>query len=156
MKRIQYSLLALLIANTAAQAAEPQDKSGVMIRPHGGYSVLEGEHLGHFGGRILLPASEIRRYGVDVTRFEGGHSFTTAGVVLEQRLFGWFNMSIGTVGYFDYTQTGGHVPGVMTNLGWEPALNYWVKPFVTYRADFIFDDKTEINHGISAGISFEF
>ncbi|MDH5219562.1 MAG: hypothetical protein OEX19_17780, partial [Gammaproteobacteria bacterium] len=63
-----------------------------------------------------------KRYGLELTRFSSGEEdvFISAGIVLEQRLFNWFNMSIGTIGYFDYQKTEHNPVGLTTNLGWEP------------------------------------
>ena len=132
-------------------------KSNIIFRPHFGYGSLDGEKISHYGGRLLLPAGDIRKWGLEVTKFNGDSSeFSALGIVLEQRLFGWFNMSMGTVGYFDYGKDSDNVIGLTTNLGWEPNNNVPFKPFVTYRNDVIFDKDTDIVHSISVGFSFEF
>ena len=79
------------------------------------------------------------------------------GIVLEQRLFEWFNMSIGTVGYFNYGVDRSNVIGLTSNLGWEPNNhNIPFKPFVTYRSDTIFADNIETINSISIGFNIEF
>ncbi len=130
----------------------------VTVRPQFGYGVLEGKSIAHYGVRLLLPASEVRKFGVEINRFDDGDNqqFTTAGLVLEQRLFGWFNMSIGTIGYFDYGKDSENTVGLTTNLGWEPDYHTPVYPFITYRFDLIFSDHTDQIHSISAGFAMDF
>ncbi|MCL0047233.1 hypothetical protein M1M98_03105 [Thermodesulfovibrionales bacterium] len=78
------------------------------------------------------------------------------GIVLEQRLFEWFNMSIGTVGYFNYGVDHSNVIGLTSNLGWEPNNHIPFKPIVTYRSDTIFADNIETINSISIGFNIEF
>lgn len=123
------------------------------FRPHFGYGSVESNSVYHYGGRILLPADDIRKYGLEITKFETDYDeFTSIGIVLEQKLFNWFNMSIGTIGYFDYGVDSDNLIGLTTNLGWEGNNNI----FVTYRQDMIFDQQTDIINSISIGFSLEF
>lgn len=149
-----YSLQALT-ENESLKYKEVE--TGLIFRPHFGYGSLDGENISHYGSRILLPAGEIRRWGLEVTKFDGDdNEFTALGIVLEQRLFEWFNMSIGTIGYFDYGRDPENLIGLTTNLGWEPDNHIPFKPFITYRNDIIFDKDTDVIHSISVGFSFEF
>ena len=127
--------------------------STIQIRPHFGYGTKESKH---YGLRVLLNSSDTQAYGLEFTKFQTkDDDFTTMGIVLEQRLWGWFSMSIGTVGYFDYQDE--NVVGLVSNLGWEPDNHIPFKPFITYRGDVIFGKaKTETIHSISAGFKFEF
>jgi hypothetical protein len=106
----------------------------------------------------LLPATDKRRYGLELTQFvdENDESFSSIGIVLEQRLFKWFNMSIGTIGYFDYGVDSDNVIGLTTNLGWEPDNHIPFKPFITYRNDMIFGDETDTIHSLSIGFTWAF
>jgi len=123
------------------------------IRPHFGYS----SSASHYGGRILLAADNVHSYGLEFTQFNySSNSFSSLGIVLEQKLFGWFNSSIGTVGYFNYGQNNNNLIGLTSNLGWEPDNSIPFKPFITYRQDIIFDKKTEVIHSISFGFTFDF
>jgi hypothetical protein len=136
----------------------PATKTKVIVRPHFGYGMLDDDSIYHYGGRILLPASDIRRYGLEISQFVDNHeeSFSSIGIVLEQRLFKWFNMSIGTIGYFDYGLDSENIVGLMSNLGWEPDNYKSFKPYVTYRNDVIFGDNTDTIHSLSIGFSLEF
>lgn len=132
----------------------PQSKALIVFRPHSGYGVIAGKGASHYGCRILLSTNDIQKYGLEITAFDSkGKKFTSAGIVLEQRLFGWFNMSIGTIGYFNYSS---NVAGLTTNLGWEPDNHIPFKPFVTYRNDVIFSNSIEESHSLSIGFTFEF
>lgn len=142
---------------TSDKPLKYREETSLMFRPHFGYGSLDGENLFHYGGRFLLPAGETRRWGLEVTKFDGDdNEFTALGIVLEQRLFEWFNTSIGTVGYFDYGRNSENLIGLTTNLGWEPDNHIPFKPFITYRNDVIFDTDTDVIHSISVGFSFEF
>jgi len=142
---------------TSKKPLKYKEESSLIFRPHFGYGSLDGENMFHYGGRILLPAGEIRKWGLEVTKFvSDDNEFTALGIVLEQRLFEWFNMSMGTVGYFDYGRDSENLIGLTTNLGWEPDNHIPLKPFITYRNDVIFDKNTDVVHSISAGFSFDF
>lgn len=134
-----------------------EKKSNILFRPHFGYSVIDGKSVFHYGGRILLPAGNVRKYGLEITKFDNDdRQFTSVGFVLEQRLFDWFNISIGTVGYFDYGADSENVIGLTTNLGWEPDNHIPFKPFITYRNDVIFNEYTDVVHSISVGFGLGF
>ena len=92
------------LANLNETLEYPATKTDVIVRPHFGYGMLDDESVYHYGGRILLPVTDNRSYGLELTKFVGDNdeSFSSIGIVLEKRLFNWFNMSIGTIGYFDY------------------------------------------------------
>jgi penicillin V acylase-like amidase (Ntn superfamily) len=145
------------LANLNKVLEYPPTKTNVIVRPHFGYGMLDDEGIYHYGGRILLPASD-KRYGLEFTQFvdDNDESFSSIGIVLEQRLFNWFNMSIGTIGYFDYGVDSDNVIGLTTNLGWEPDNHIPLKPFITYRNDVIFGDDTDTIHSLSIGFSLDF
>lgn len=130
------------------------ETSIIQIRPHFGYG---NDDTKHYGLRVLLNSNENQTYGLELTKFENDNDkFQAIGIVLEQRLWDWFNMSIGTVGYFNYGVNDENIIGLMTNLGWEPNNSIPFKPFITYRNDTIFTKKTKILHSISLGFKFEF
>ncbi len=125
------------------------------IRTHFGYG---SENTKHYGARILLNSSDTQSYGLEISKFKReNNDFEAIGIVLEQRLWEWFSMSIGTVGYFDYEVKGENVMGLVSNLGWEPNNHIPFKPYITYRSDTIFGkEKTKVLHSISVGFTFEF
>lgn len=133
-------------------------KMPIVFRPYSGHGYsIEDKNVFHYGCRILLAASKIKKYGLEITRFNNKDKyFTSIGIVLEQRLWEWFNMSIGTIGYFDYGKNSNNVVGLVTNLGWEPNNSIPFKPFVTYRTDITFSSRMDIVSSLSIGFNFEF
>ena len=123
------------------------------IRPHFGFG---NKGSFYYGARVLLNANQTKKYGLEITKFyTKDDDFLTAGIVLEQRLYKWFNMSIGTVGYFNYGKNGENIVGVTTNLGWEPENRIPFKPFVTFRTDIIFaKEGVDSLYSINLGFGF--
>ena len=154
--------MSLVLANDNFEATDnekivglEQSQSGVSIRPHFGFG---SDGSTHYGARVLLDSSASQAYGLEVTKFKTTNDeFTAIGIVLEQKLWGWLNTSIGTVGYFNYGANNENAIGLMSNLGWEPDDDTPFRPFVTYRNDTIFGkDATKILHSISLGYKFKF
>ncbi len=130
-----------------------ENKVRVILRPHFGYGYMGRERISFYGIRFLLPAGGSKRYGVEFTK---SNEFFMAGIVLEQRLFEWFNMSIGTVGYFKYKGAQDNVIGLVSNLGWEPDNHIFFKPFIVYRSDMVFEKSVKSISSILVGFNFEF
>ena len=145
---ISVIIIALLMLPIQSNA-----KTKLKLRPHLGIGVDKNKHtIKHFGGRIQLPASITRSYGVEFTNFVSDmDDFTVIGIVLEQRVSSWFHMAIGSVGYFNYKSSSNNAPGLITNLGWEPPDYGNFKPFITFRSDFIFDKSFDDIHQLSVG-----
>ena len=134
-----------------------EKKPNFLFRPHSGYGFIKGEGIWHYGGRLLFAANKTQKYGLEINRFKSTHNnFTSAGIIFEQRLLETFNMSIGTLGYFNYGTDSKNITGLTTSVGWEPDNHIPFKPFVTYRNDVIFGKNTNIIHSISIGFAFEF
>lgn len=127
------------------------------VRPQIGVGTLDGEVSRHAGIRLLLDANETKKYGLELTRLSTQSTdFNVIGIVLEDRKFGWFNTSIGTVGYIGQGQGSHNYPGIVVNLGWEPMTSRAIKPFITYRIDKIFADTTLDGSSLSAGLAVVF
>ncbi len=127
------------------------------FRPHFGYGVVEGENVFHYGGRILLHASNTQKYGLEFIKFDGNKDqFISIGLVAEQRCFEWLNISFGPLGYFDYGAASKYTIGLTTGIGWEPDNHIPFKPLVAYRNDVIFADSTDVVHSISVGFAMDF
>lgn len=152
-------LLSLLLTSHIVYAG-----SSITVRPQAGYGYIDASNsdnsgsISHIGVRALLNASEIHRYGVELSKLDmkDGKSFTSFGIVLEQRLWSWFNMSIGTVGYFNYGENSENPVGLIANVGWEPSHYKTFKPFVTFRNDIVFSNDTDTIRSLSIGMSLEF
>jgi hypothetical protein len=141
------------------------DDGDVLVRPQFGfgYANIGKEESGsssHVGVRILQSANEYKKAGLEVTyldvlRAKNGKEvrYMAAGIVLEQKLRHWFNMSIGTIGYFGLSGAA-NSPGVVANLGWEPDSTGRCKPFITYRVDSIFTSPVTQINSFSIGASW--
>jgi hypothetical protein len=153
-KTLILSALLLIFSCASARAG-----SSLQVRPQGGIGFLSGTTYSHAGLRVLLPAGDYQKYGLEVSHLnilDGSDESTAIGIVLEQRLWEWFNMSIGTIGYFGYAERTGNPVGLVTNLGWEPQMKSDWEPFVTYRNDIIFATKIATGSAISVGVSYKF
>ena len=130
-----------------------ESKSALLIRPQFG---IGSDGLAHIGGRVLLATNAFQKFGIELTNFQNStQNFTAVGIMLEQRLWSWFNMSMGTVGYIGYGDSKENTFGFSTNLGWEPDNDIPFLPFVTYRTDMVFaTEKMEILHSVSIGFGF--
>jgi len=157
---LKQAILALLMLLTLDNIASAHS-SEVMIRPQLGVGFINTHQqtsVAHAGVRILLPASDNKRYGLELSQFSGNNhvQFKSVGIVLEQRLWNSFHMAIGTVGYLDYDQSANNPFGLMTNLGWEPDSNNGWAPFITYRNDLVFANTTNDIHSLSVGITLRY
>jgi len=144
------ALLALF--NTSAFAVDSEDS--IKIRPQGGIGILDDDKSYHAGVRLLLKASDDKKYGWELTRlFTSKSEYIVFGVILEKKKFGWLNLAFGTVGYFGQGSGTKNYPGLLLNVGWEPDTRSAIKPYVTVRYDDIFTDKIIIGTSVSAGLS---
>jgi penicillin V acylase-like amidase (Ntn superfamily) len=132
----------------------PKKSSSIQIRPHFGYGTSKTKHAGI---RVLLSSNKKQSYGIEITDFKNSdNNFTSIGLILEQRKWDWFQMSIGTVGYFNYGVDDENIVGLVSNFGWEPNNSIPFKPFITVRKDVIFAKETKIIGSISFGMKMEF
>ncbi|MDI6642361.1 MAG: hypothetical protein QME68_08660 [Elusimicrobiota bacterium] len=133
------------------------------FRPHNGvgYTTSYGKGINgvgyHIGGRFLLETNPNQKYGIEITYITAvaseNRDYVAIGIVLEQRKFNWFNMSIGTIGYINI-QENVNPFGIVTNLGWEPKTTGRLRPFITYRSEWVFDKVILGINSISMGITF--
>ena len=155
MKKIVIAILLVFLPMITCYAG---DLNMVKIRPHGGVSIsnTNDEILNHIGGRVLLPTGGNKAYGLEITRFSSINesSVWSTGIILEQKLFHWFSMSIGTIGYFGNKNFDKTTAGLSTGLGWEPSKFKTVVPFVIYKTDFIFSEEFTQIQSISLGVSW--
>lgn len=151
-------------------AAAPRPTYPIQVRAAAGFGIAhsfgENSMSGlsyHVGGRFLLPAGKAGlRYGLEasfVAPFaeNSDQRYVAFGIILEATLWKHFLAAIGTVGYIAAAgPQSSHPFGLVTNLGWSPEWNFFIRPFVTYRAEFIFADAVIIDSSLSAGIGFSF
>ncbi|TAJ83141.1 MAG: hypothetical protein EPO42_00620 [Gallionellaceae bacterium] len=107
----------ICVAVLASASAFAEDS--IHIRPQAGFGNLDGDNYRHAGLRLLLNAGGEKKYGLELSRlYTAKADYIAAGTVLEQKKFGWFNLSIGTIGYFGQGGTTPNLPGLIANLGW--------------------------------------
>lgn len=159
------------------EAAEPATETDgvpriLLLRPHVGVGWASaynrsGNALAlHAGGRLLFPVSLSPKidatFGLEATYLQlditGKDIFTeryaAVGVVLEMTVVKGFNLGFGTLGYIGVGGTNRNPFGVVTNLGWEPMWDSRVRPYITMRTEWIFDQATYNVLSLSAGITF--
>jgi len=79
-----------------------QDKvqDTILFRPQAGIGAMNGVQYWHEGFRLLLNASDTKKYGLEYSRVHTVQGdYIASGIVLEEKRFGWLNLSIGTIGY---------------------------------------------------------
>ena len=159
-------------ATAGADDAAASKQAHVYIRPHAGVGWASaynrpGDALAlHAGGRVLfsspLSAKVDAKFGLEATYLEldiaGTETFSeryaAVGVVLEMTVVKGLNLGIGTLGYVGVGDSDRNPFGIVTNLGWEPTWNTHVRPYVTMRTEWIFDQATYSVLSLSAGITF--
>lgn len=177
------ALLAGLAANKAsaqeqecaereAQTEADGERRVLFIRPHAGVGWAAGYNRSgdalalHAGGRILFPAPISPKveatFGLEATYLQlditgrdiFSERYAAVGVVLELTVAGGFNLGIGTLGYVGVGETDRNPFGVVTNLGWEPAWESRVRPYITLRTEWVFDQATYNVLSLSVGVTF--
>jgi hypothetical protein len=136
----------------------------VLIRPSSsvGYcSADDMEGLSYtYGLKILLMANEFQRYGVKIDHLnilaDEKHSYLSTGLFIEQIVFKYFNMGIGTVGYINTVEWGENPFGLYTHLGFEYNFNKWFSIVAAYQSEFIFRKSFTMNNAFLLEVGFKF
>jgi len=159
MKRLSFvlTLFVLLFASNVYGQT-------VLIRPSSsvGYcSADDMEGLSYtYGLKILLMANEFQRYGVKIDYLnilaDEIHSYLSTGLFIEQIVFKYFNMGIGTVGYINTVQWGENPFGLYTHLGFEYNFNKWFSIVAAYQSEFIFRKSFTMNNAFLLEVGFKF
>lgn len=144
----------------------------LFLRPHAGVGWASGYNRSgnalalHAGGRLLFPAplspKVAATFGLEATYLQlditgrdiFSERYAVVGVVLEMTVVKGFNLGIGTLGYIGIGANDRNPFGVVTNLGWEPMWDSRVRPYITLRTEWIFDQATYNVMSLSAGITF--
>ena len=157
MKKIFFALLILLFAaNIHGQT--------VTIRPGGSIGYCSADDMKglsySYGLKILLMANEFQRYGVKIDHLnilaEEKQSYLCTGLFIEQVVFKYFNMGIGTVGYINTIQRGDNPFGLYTHLGFEYNFVKWFGIVAGDQSDFIFRKSFTTNNAFLLEIGFKF
>jgi len=113
-----------------------------------------------YGLKILLMSNDFQRYGVKVDHFnilaDDRHSYLSTGLFIEQVVFKYFNMGIGTVGYINTIEWGENPFGVYSHLGFEYNFTKWFSMVAAYQSEFIFRKSFTTNNAFLLEIGFRF
>jgi len=162
--------LFLLVGNIYGQTEkEAIDKGStkkftVLIRPGSSVGYCKaGDMKGlsyTYGLKILLMSNNFQRYGIKIDHLNimagEKHSYLCAGLFVEQVLFKYFNMGIGTVGYINTIQWGENPFGLYTHLGFEYYFTKWFGITAAYQSDFIFRKSFTMNSAFLLELGFRF
>jgi hypothetical protein len=146
----------LASAQDIASTAPAKVQDAILFRPQAGIGVMNDVEYRHEGFRLLLNASDTKRYGLEYSRVSTAQGdYIASGIVLEKKE-GALNLSIGTIGYNGQSGSTQFRPGVVLNVGWEPVVSGMFRPFVTYHNDVIFADTRLFGHALSMGLAVGF
>jgi hypothetical protein len=105
-------------------------------------------------------ANEFQRYGIKIDYLnilaDEKLTYLSTGLFIEQIVFKYFNMGIGTVGYINTVQWGENPFGLYTHSGFEYNFNKWFGFVAAYQSEFIFRKSFTINNAFLFEISLRF
>jgi hypothetical protein len=146
----------LVLFSTAIYGQEEaeNDSSTVIIRPSGSIGYWSADDIKGlsytYGLKVLLMANEFQRYGLIIDHInimaDDKHSYLCMGLYIEQVVFKYFNMGIGTVGYVNTINWGENPFGLYTHLGFEYYFNKWFGVVANYQSEFIFRNSFTMNN----------
>lgn len=155
-----------------APPAEEEERPPIFLYPiylrlHGGIGLAQrardGDQLGvaAIGGvQLMLPANARQSFGIEVdyvqTDARQERRYIMVGLFVENRMFGWFLMSLGLAGFISVDDPRPIPWGISTKLGWAPDLHPVINPFVVFRTDTIFADRFQGILSANGGISLKF
>jgi len=136
----------------------------VLIRPNGSIGYYKADDIKGlsytYGLKILLMSNDFQRYGIKVDHLnilaDEKHSYLSTGLFIEQVVFKYFNMGIGTVGYINTVQWGENPFGVYSHLGFEYNFTKWFSMVAAYQSDFIFRKSFTTNNAFLLEIGVRF
>lgn len=137
-----------------AQDSSAQDTNQILT--FAGTGAMDGVDYQHAGLRLLLNASDSKKYGVELASIHTVQGdYVSTGFVLEARSR-WVNSSIESIGYFGQGSVVQNQPGVVASIGWEPGSSTVFKPYVEFRHKVIFASNSMTDKSLSAGLSVGF
>jgi hypothetical protein len=156
MKRLYVFLLFCFLAGTVYGQT-------LLFRPNASVGYFyAGDMSGlsyDYGIKILIAANDFQRYGVKIDHLnltgDTAKSYLVTGIFLEQVMFKYFNMGIGTVGYINLKQGGENPFGIYTHLGFEYSFTGRFNIMAAYQSEFIFRDPFTMNNAFTVGIGFK-
>jgi hypothetical protein len=135
----------------------------VLIRPDGGVGYLSADDVSgwavNYGLKLHLSANEFQRYGIIVNHLflpeNDQVSYLCTGIMIEQVVFKYFNMGIGSIGYINLMQTGENPFALYTHLGFEYKFTEYINIVAAYRSDFIFRAKFTMYNAFLFGLGIK-
>ncbi|MCC8154171.1 MAG: outer membrane beta-barrel protein [Tannerellaceae bacterium] len=164
MKTIKQIALLILVLSIIIPAYASGQSFLVRINTSVGYSnSKELSWLSYsYGVKVGLGVNDKQRFGIMFDRLilaentDNRTMYYTTGIFLEQVLWKYFNMGIGTVGYINQTEKGKNTFGIYSHLGFEyPFAKRW-HFLASYQSNFIFEKKMISNSGLSLGVGMKF
>jgi len=159
MKKLSFVLMLLVLPLAGNLYGQT-----VLIRPGSSVGYCNADDMKGlsytYGLKILLMANEFQRYGVKIDHLnilaEDTHSYLSTGLFIEQIVFKYFNMGIGTIGYINTVQWGENPFGLYTHLGFEYNFNKWFSIVAAYQSEFIFRKSFTMNNAFLLEVGFKF
>ena len=135
----------------------------VLIRSNASVGYLSSDDISGlaycYGLKLHLSANEFQRYGILVDHLflqsNEDVSYLRTGLMIEQVLFKYFNMGIGTIGYINLVQIGENPFGLYTHLGFEYKFTKYISILTSYHSDFIFRKKFTMYNAFQLGFGFQ-
>jgi hypothetical protein len=134
----------------------------VLIRPNASVGYFHGDGKTglsfDYGAKILLAANTSQRYGIKIDHLNVFHddnaksSYVGAGLFIEQVIFTYFNMGIGTVGYINITSPGRNPFGIYSHLGFEYPFAKRFSLLAAYQSEIIFSGSVATNNAFMLGL----
>ena len=135
----------------------------VLIRPNAAVGYLSSGDISglalNYGIKLHLSANEFQRYGILVDHLfipsNKNVSYLRTGLMIEQVIFKYFNMGIGTIGYINLVQTGENPFGLYTHLGFEYKFTKHIGILASYQSDFIFRKRFTMYNAFQFGLDIQ-
>ena len=158
MKRVCIALILFFITFSFTYGLD------FLIRPNTSVGYLHADDIDglaiSYGLKVHLSANEFQRYGwlVDHLLIPNNKdvSYLRVGLMIEQVLFRYFNMGIGTIGYINLVQTGENPFGIYTHLGFEYKFTKNIGFLASFQSDFIFRKRFTMFSAFQAGLNIYF
>lgn len=155
MKKICVVLLFMVLAGAVYGQT-------VLLRPNasvGYFTAGDMKGLSYdYGMKILLSANEFQRYGIKIDHLnlkgDNALSYLGTGIFIEQILFKYFNMGIGTVGYISL-QGENNPFGIYSHLGFEYSFGKHLNILAAYQSEFIFRKNFTMNNAFTLGLGVQ-
>lgn len=158
MKKTTIALVLFLFALTFSHGQT------VLIRSNASVGYISADDINEwavdYGIKLLLFANESQRFGILADHLlatnNNNVSYLCTGLMLEQVLFKYFIMGIGTIGYINTMKKGENPFGIYTHLGFKYNFSKYFGILASYRCDFIFRNQFTMYNAFNLGLNLYF